>query len=350
MENQQDRIEGVVCGTAIGDALGYPVEFLDIEAIRKRHGRVLGFVELRVMPGRPEPVALYSDDTQMFIAVAEGLLRARTQSNLDEAAYAVAEELVRWADSPENNRAPGGACMLGCRNLAMGMDWRSAGKRNGGGCGAAMRSMAQGIWQWEDPCQAAYWAGEMALMTHRLPMAQASAAAVAAIVAALLCEAAPLEAAERGIQAAERYDAETARMLRQAVERAVRARQLMAPRSKVIEAPTLCGLGTEVSDILAGVLNQWRGWSGHEAVAASLFCFLTFQESFSDTVIAAVNSSGDSDSLGAIAGAFSGAYLGAGKIPIEWRENVENATFLHELSNRLADYLQKTGSFSALAT
>lgn len=338
MENQEDRIEGVVFGTAIGDALGYPVEFLDLDSIRRRHGRVTGFVEVRSLPGHPEPVALYSDDTQMFVAVAEGLLKSRTRSNLDEAAYAVAEELVRWVDSPENNRAPGGACMLGCRNLAMGMDWRVSGKLHGGGCGAAMRSMAQGIWCWEDPVQAAQWAGEMALMTHRLPMAQASAAAVAAIVAALLCGAMPLAAAEQGIQAAECYDSGTARMLRDAVERAQMARQLRVPR---IECPTPCGMGTEVADILEGVLDQWRGWSGHEAVAASLFCFLTFHESYADTVIAAVNSAGDSDSLGAIAGAFSGAYLGAGRIPIEWRQSIEKATYLRGLASRMSDFLKK---------
>lgn len=321
MEIQVDKVLGVVFGTAIGDALGYPVEFMDLDSIRKRHGRVEGYVELRKLPGHPEPVALYSDDTQMFSAVAEGLLKAGSRTDMFAAALGVAEELVHWVDSPENNRAPGGACITGCRNLAMGMDWRVAGKLNGGGCGAAMRSMAQGIWCWEDPCQAAQWAGEMAVMTHRLGMAQASAAAVSAIVAALLCGARPLEAAERGIQAAERYDAPTARMLRDAVERAQRA--LQAP--VVVE-----------TDILAGVLNEWRGWAGHEAVAASLFCFLVFSENYEHTVIAAVNSSGDSDSLGAIAGAFSGAYLGAERIPVEWREKIENANYLKDLANRMA--------------
>ena len=348
MENLEERVQGVVFGVAIGDALGYPVEFLDMEQIRARYGRVEGFVEMRQPYGHSEPVALYSDDTQMFIAVAEGLLKSRTQEDLDKAASAVAEELARWVDSPENNRAPGGACILGCRNLALGVDWRVAGKLHGGGCGAAMRSMAQGIWCWEQPCQAAQWAGEMALMTHRLPMAQASAAAVAAIVSALLCGAQPLEAAERGIQAAERYDAGTARMLRDAVKRAQMVRELLMPRSGMIEAPTPCGLGTEVADIVAGVLDHWRGWSGHEAVAASLFCFLAFSENFVDTVLVAVNSPGDSDSLGAIAGAFSGAYLGVGCIPIEWCQNIENSTYLSELANSMSYFLKKAPVFAEL--
>lgn len=313
MEKLTERIKGVVFGTAIGDALGYPVEFLDLDAIRKRHGRVEGFVQLA-------PVALYSDDTQMFIAVAEGLLDTGTRENLELAARGVADRLIAWVDSPENNRAPGGACMAGCRNLGKGLPWREAGKLRGGGCGAAMRSMAYGIWCWYQPCQAAEWAGEMALMTHRLPMAQASAAAVAAIVASLLCGGSPLEAAERGIQAAERYDVSTAQMLRAAVKRASRA----------AAAPS-----TQGQDMLFRVLDEWRGWSGHEAVAASLFCFLLYPDSYRQAVTAAVNSSGDSDSLGAIAGAFSGAYLGAARIPAEWQEQVENSCYLKDLAARL---------------
>jgi ADP-ribosylglycohydrolase len=324
MEKLKGRIEGVVFGTAIGDALGYPVEFLSLEDIRKRHGRVEGFVQLVpplwVENGIEPAVALYSDDTQMFIAVAEGLLDSGTHENLEVAARGVADRLIRWVDSPENNRSPGGACIMGCRNLGMGLPWRTAGKPNGGGCGAAMRSMAQGIWCCYAPCQAAEWAGEMALMTHRLPMAQASAAAVAAIVAALLMEARPYEAATRGIQAAERYDVVTARMLRSAVDKA----ELALPKSVAT-----------IQDMLAQVLDEWRGWSGHEAVAASLFCFLLFSESYQKTVTAAVNSSGDSDSLGAIAGAFSGAYLGVDRIPAEWRLKVENSSYLRDLSYRL---------------
>ena len=318
MENRTERIKGVVFGTAIGDALGYPVEFLDMGAIRRRYGRVEGFVQLtRALWGHkwPSPVALYSDDTQMFIAVAEGLLDAGTHEDLELAARGVVDRLIAWVDSPENNRAPGGACMAGCRNLGEGLPWREAGKLHGGGCGAAMRSMAYGIWCWEHPCQAAQWAGEMALMTHRLPMAQASAAAVAAIVSALLCEAQPLEAAKRGIQAAERYDAGTSDMLREAVRRA------SMPRAQTL---------------LAQVLDEWRGWNGHEAVAASLFCFLAAPEDFEGAVLGAVNSPGDSDSLGAITGAFSGAYLGAGRISAKWQEQVENSCYLQVLAARLA--------------
>jgi len=112
----------------------------------------------------------------------------------------------------------------------------------------------------------------------------------------------------------------TAQMLRAAVKRASRA----------AAAPA-----TQGQDMLFRVLDEWRGWSGHEAVAASLFCFLLYPDSYRQAVTAAVNSSGDSDSLGAIAGAFSGAYLGAARIPAEWQEQVENSRYLKDLAARL---------------
>ncbi|NOG49271.1 MAG: ADP-ribosylglycohydrolase family protein [Chloroflexi bacterium] len=60
----RQHAEAILFGLAIGDALGYPVEFLDLPAIKSTYGP-RGITEL------PEP-ALFSDDTQMALALAEG--------------------------------------------------------------------------------------------------------------------------------------------------------------------------------------------------------------------------------------------------------------------------------------
>ena len=51
------------------------------------------------------------------IAVARGLLETMNEP-LEEKMKAVARHFVIWADSDENNRAPGETCMRGCTNLA----------------------------------------------------------------------------------------------------------------------------------------------------------------------------------------------------------------------------------------
>lgn len=295
-----DKVAGVVFGTAIGDALGYPVEFANVTPKNP-------VVTKDSLPN------LYSDDTQMMRATFEGLWRARTWSDLDHAAEEVAAAYVAWSKSPENNRAPGRACMLGCRNLDKGIDWRKAGKPNGGGCGTAMRSMAYGVWHWNDAAKAELWAAQHALMTHRSPMAQASAAAVAAGIVSAIEGDQPFIIAREMIRAANRYDVVTAEML--------------------------CSASHNDAWTADEVLNQWRGWAGHEAVAASLWCFLSHPDDYRAAVLTAVNSPGDSDSLGAITGALVGARLGVQKIPVEWRRKVEKAEELRVLSDRIFEVM-----------
>ncbi len=296
-------------GTAIGDALGYVCEF------DKSAQPISGLDECL---DRRAGVALYSDDTQMFLATVDGMFDALKGAaeapflHIDDAAQAIAKRYVAWSKSPENNRAPGGACMYGCRNLAEGIAWTVSGKPEGKGCGAAMRSMAYSLFLNMD--RAEHWAAEHALMTHRDPTAQASAAAVAAGVrAALMGFTKPATAAVM-VAIAAKYDSGTAEMLNQAIAYA-----------------------DERSHNRPMVLDKWRGWRGDEAVAASLFCYL-IGGGYADSVLFAINSPGDSDSLGAITGALAGATYGAGVIPRPWIGQIENTELLARTSEQITKH------------
>jgi ADP-ribosylglycohydrolase len=249
----------------------------------------------------------------------EGLMAAGRDASLEEAAIHVAKAYVAWSMSPENNRAPGVACMYGCAQLARGMPWRQAGKPGSGGCGAAMRSMAYGMWHRNSPDEAARWAAEHALMTHSHPMAQASAAAMAAGTTASLMGLTPDEIGRWMVKAADLCDAKTASMLAQAM---------------------LWAFDTCIST--AEVLDKWQGWAGHEAVAASLFCFLRASSCWHDAVILAVNSPGDSDSLGCMTGALSGAHFGIAGIPPSFVRNIEDSGGLRCLGERLLGEIVRT--------
>lgn len=305
MVDLKDKILGVIYGTAIGDALGWWVEF-----------------DKTVTPSNPKVFSHsvpreYTDDTQMFRAVCEGILKC--DEGVDQAAKEVAKEFIKWARSPENNRAPGGSCMSGCRNLERGVYWRTAGV-DSGGCGTAMRSMAYGIRFHNDIELAAEWAAQHALMTHRNPMAQAAAAAVAVGVAMLVIKDRPRPAYDNfltgvmlGVVA--RYDTKTAELLHQAAT---------SPQADPYD-----------------ILDKWRGWAGHEAVAASLWCFLQHPCDYEKAVLLAVNSPGDSDSLGAITGALVGAGVGLSGIPKRWVEQVEDTEGLRDLGERIYARLEK---------
>ena len=68
-----DRVVGCLLGGAVGDALGGPVEFLTLAEIRARYGRE-GIRDLVPSYGR---LGAITDDTQMTLFTAEGLLQAR---------------------------------------------------------------------------------------------------------------------------------------------------------------------------------------------------------------------------------------------------------------------------------
>jgi hypothetical protein len=72
----RDRVRGCLLGGAVGDALGAPVEFMSYPEIKRRYGRG-GIRDFAAAYGR---VGAITDDTQMTLFTAEGLLRAHNRS------------------------------------------------------------------------------------------------------------------------------------------------------------------------------------------------------------------------------------------------------------------------------
>jgi poly(ADP-ribose) glycohydrolase ARH3 len=60
-----------------------------------------------------------------------------------------------------------------------------------------------------------------------------------------------------------------------------------------------------------------------EAVPPAIGAFL-YTDNFRDAVVTAVSLGGDTDTIGAMAGAVAGAYYGYRQIPMEWLDKMEN--------------------------
>src|SRR5207237_10480124 len=132
----QDVCAGVVFGGAIGDAMGHPTEFIgSVSSIRSKYGPE-GVTKFELYWDRGgKHFAPYTDDTQMAEAVLRALLEARGE-DLDATMDLMAEKFVHWSKEPQGgHRAPGNACMAGCRALASGTHWSQAGGAQAGGCG-----------------------------------------------------------------------------------------------------------------------------------------------------------------------------------------------------------------------
>ncbi|UCG63611.1 MAG: ADP-ribosylglycohydrolase family protein [Deltaproteobacteria bacterium] len=75
----------------------------------------------------------------------------------------------------------------------------------------------------------------------------------------------------------------------------------------------------------------------HESLPFALYSFLRHPKSFEDCLFCAILHEGDRDTLGAMACAISGAYVGIKAIPESWREKLENRLYIEDLALRLSE-------------
>ncbi|HZF55576.1 MAG TPA: ADP-ribosylglycohydrolase family protein [Polyangiaceae bacterium] len=306
---------GAVLGGAIGDAMGHPTEFISsFSAIRSKYGPrgVTGY-ELYWDRGGKR-FAPYTDDTQMAEVVLRTLLNAREQgSDIDETMREMAQGFIQWADHPQGgHRAPGGACMSGCRALARGVHWSKAGGATAGGCGSVMRAYPFGLLFADDLARAERWSVAHSKLTHRDPIALAACAAMAVGMARIVRGDPVLTVASEMVGAACRYSPPTAAMIARALE----------------EART--GVKPEVT------LNRLRAWAAHEAIAAAVYLFVRHPDDPAAAILEGANTPGDSDSIATLAGAMLGARCGLDALPSEWVRDVERSDELLDLALRAA--------------
>jgi poly(ADP-ribose) glycohydrolase ARH3 len=75
----------------------------------------------------------------------------------------------------------------------------------------------------------------------------------------------------------------------------------------------------------------------HESMPFAVYSFLRHVRSFEDCLFCAIMNGGDRDTLGAMAGAISGAYLGIDPVPEYWQQKLENIKYIKKLASVLAD-------------
>jgi ADP-ribosylglycohydrolase len=201
--------------------------------------------------------------------------------------------------------------MEGCDKLARGVNWHDAGVAESKGCGSAMRVAPIGLY-YRDLDRVVEVARASSLLTHAHPAALDAAAAAALMVAMAL----------RGSTPKQMFDEVEARCCELSADFALAWRRIPTMVSQAPEkALAKDGLG--------------EGWDGEEAVASAMYCFWRSPDDFEDAVLTAINTDGDSDSIGAITGSVVGARLGIHAIPSTWRNAVEDSVYLHELGLRL---------------
>jgi poly(ADP-ribose) glycohydrolase ARH3 len=80
-----------------------------------------------------------------------------------------------------------------------------------------------------------------------------------------------------------------------------------------------------------------HGIEAFNSVPTALFCFLCQPHDFRTAVLYAVSLGGDTDTIASMAGAISGAHLGAEALPTDWLARLEDRDYIEDLAERLAD-------------
>ncbi|MFB6715680.1 MULTISPECIES: ADP-ribosylglycohydrolase family protein [unclassified Streptomyces] len=340
------RVRGCLLGGAIGDALGNPVEFLSLAGIRRAHGEqgVQG-----LLADDEGVVGRVTDDTQMTLFTAEGLIRAHSRAMSKGMGGAeidiVRNAYLRWLDTQYHpapparggdnpvrtgwlrheawlyaRRAPGNACLTG---LAAGHvpepteRLGTPGPVNTGskGCGTVMRSAPFGLVA-EDARRGFRLAHWCAQITHGHPTGAYAAGAFAAIVTHLLEGDSMAGAVLRAMELLGRHPGheETTAALRAAVDLAAEGE----PTAEKVET-----LGA--------------GWVAEEALAIAVYCALVLPtaDQVAQSLLLSVNHSGDSDSTGAICGNLLGARHGDAHLPPSWLVATEGRAVITEVADDL---------------
>lgn len=335
---KSSSIAGSLIGGAVGDALGAPVEFMSLVAIRKRFGEA-GIVNYSPAYDR---LGAITDDTQMTLFTAEGLLRAYVRANLRGICSipgVVINAYLRWLETQEKSyaerdkekvgwlyhvpelwavRAPGHTCLSALQAIKEKKASLQA-KNDSKGAGGIMRigPVAMMFASREDKADEVFGlALECALLTHGHPSGFLSAAAFAVILHAVLCE----QPIKVGVDSAKRrlIDQPGHEEVLQAIDAALRLS------------------GSNVSNDEA-IKELGEAWVGEEALGVALFCALRATD-FEYGLRMAVNHDGDSDTTGILVGQLLGAKYGLEAIPNRWLDSLELREVLMAVATDLSEY------------
>lgn len=326
---KKDRFLGCFLGGAVGDALGYPVEFLSESHIRQEYGPE--GIRILAQAGKYRS-AVITDDTQMTLFVINGLLYGMTNRTDPDGSIRSYDDLNHHAavwlahqewlgtqgdtcrmDDPAHphmwiyheqdlhaQRAPGGTCLSAIRNSEHGGHLNHA-VNNSKGCGAVMKAAPFGLSHSYDPSlhTGTYLIGiykqaaALGSQTHGHPLGYMSAAALAVMLAAMV-----------------HYRPDEYNTLQDAILQSFTGSHEASKEIYAgLKTAILLALDNSVSDLDA-IHQLGEGWVAEEALYIAVFCAVRYQNDFAQAIRTAVNHKGDSDSTGSICGNILGAWLG----------------------------------------
>jgi len=297
----KSKFLGCLIGTAIGDALGARWE-------GKGMARSEDIVYLAVKLKR----LIYTDDTHMTIGVAESLI----ESQGFDGEHLAQTFIKNYEAEPWRGYGPGPPRIF--RMIKNGEAWYSAANKlyRGGsfGNGSAMRVAPVGLLFSRNLEKLREIAYQSSSVTHSHKLGKEGAALQACAVALAINTPSDKDIDKEDFL----YKLQNFVQDHLYKEKVAQIKELIGEQDK---AKVVAVLG--------------NGIEAPRSVPTAIYCFLRQTQSYEDTVIYAISLGGDTDTIAAMAGAISGAYLGIETIPSEWRAKLENREYIEALAENL---------------
>lgn len=308
-----DAITGCLLGTAVGDAIGLPMEGLTKQRQRRMYPRLDGHC---FVLGR----GMISDDTEHTCMVAQALLHSAGDESLF--ASSLASQLRTWLLG-----VPAGvglATLKACLRLLMGFSPERSGVFSAGN-GPAMRSSIIGVCWGHDLDTMRRLVRASTRITHTDRKAEHGALAVA-----LAAHMSSGSSSEDGVEGG-RYLQELGSLLGESSE------ELLSLVARAVES---AGRG-EATEVFTEQLGLGRGITGYvyHTVPIVLHSWLRDGRDFRNAVLSIIRCGGDTDTTAAILGGIIGAGTGKAGIPREWLDGLwawpRNMAWMERLASRL---------------
>ncbi len=338
-----DKIRGSLVAGAVGDALGYPVEFRQYRDIVEFFGED-GITSY--LPAKVEKKAIISDDTQMTLFTANGLLNCYTRNKIEVKNNTPENDIYKcyldWLATQNSRRkkntvswlydikklrvqrAPGITCLNALESGIMGSVAKPINSSKG--CGGIMRVAPIGLFYDKNtPIEEIMRvAAEAAAITHGHSLGYIPSAAFAQIVHRVVYGGCSMGNTLEDIIRESNY----------LIERLYRGdgylRYYLELINKAVEFSKNDRPDVENIEEIGG------GWVAEDALAVAIYCVLKYRDNFDMAIISSVNHSGDSDSTGAITGNIVGALIGYNNISDKWKKDLELIDVILEIADDLA--------------
>lgn len=378
--SRKDAIRGCLIGGAIGDALGYPIEFMYEQQIFDTCTK--NGIENYIL-NRAAQKAVFSDDTQMTLFIANGLLNAYVQNGFKPTKAQIREgELeasLDWLATQEGcgehdtrsmsnfpdgtwlirlqplheRRAPGMTCLSALdqrqeqwlerkkartpdmqeRDFAgftakdhskcdQAVDYIADPLNTSKGCGGIMRAAPVGLLTGMPIEELDLEAAQMAAMTHSHTLGYMPAAVLCDLVHQIVYQRTEETALKEIVLNTKEH-----------------MKQLFADTKHFKYLIELIDWAVEFSENdrpdLENIHALGEGWVGEESMAIAIYCALRYQDDFSRAMTVSVSHNGDSDSTGAVTGNILGAWIGCDAIETRWKKDLELTNVILQIADDL---------------